>query len=185
MNDYIHDFFGSIWEMLFDLHVLKFEDLKSIWECCLGSLCFCKIIDNFWIWKCLLNITVVEVYYSVSIRECLSAYSIAEYDFFFTGKVSTLYFTIIAYDLVLNSGLIRIGGTVILFWEFHLIIFIFIIRSVFISLTLILIIQSLQITSHILFMDFIFTIYFRNIFNIFFIYVIFIWLLLLSVVFFG
>ena len=155
--------------MLFDLHVLEFEYLKSIWKCCLSSLRLCEIIHNFWVWESLLYVTVVEVYYSVSVWKCLSAHSVAEYHLFFAGKVSTLHLAVIAHDLVLNSGLIRIRGTMILLWEFHLIIFIFIIRTIFISLTFILIIQSLQITSHIIFQHFIIAINFWKIFYVFFI----------------
>lgn len=111
--------------MFLNLTILEFKNLKSIWKCGLCSLCFCKIIHNFLVWVSLLDIIIVEINYGVSIRECFSSYTIWKYYFFLTINEYSLYFPIIAHNLILDSIIIRISLTVIFLWELHLIIFIF------------------------------------------------------------
>jgi hypothetical protein len=109
--------------VLLNLHVLEFEDLEAIWECGLGCLGLCKIIDNLGVWESLFDIVIVEIYDGIPIRESLPSDAIAKYYFFFTAQVSSLHLTVIANDLILDCGLLGVVGVVILCWEFHFVIF--------------------------------------------------------------
>ena len=65
----LHYLLGLIREVLFDLVVAKFKDLKLVREGSLRCLCFSKEIDNFSVLKCLLYVLIVEVNYSIAIWE--------------------------------------------------------------------------------------------------------------------
>lgn len=113
--------------MLFNLFVLKFENLKAIRECRLCCLSLSKVINNLSIWESLFNIIVIEMDNSVAIWECLSPDPIAKYDFLLLVEVGPLYLAIIANYLLLNCRVRWIIRVVVLQWELHLKVFLFLI----------------------------------------------------------
>ena len=80
--------------MLFDLFVLKFENLNAVWQCSLCCLGLVEEINNFSIRESLFDVFVTEINYGISISKSFSAYAIAENNFFFTVKINSLNFTI-------------------------------------------------------------------------------------------
>ena len=118
----LHDFFGPIREVFFDLIVCKFENLETISERGLSGLCLSKIVDNSLISVCLLDITVIEVDYGVAVWEDLTLHTIVEYYFFLSVFVHSLNLTIVSNNLLDN---LHISGclVVIMRREFHVKIF--------------------------------------------------------------
>lgn len=108
--------------MLLNLTIWKFKNLQSIRERCLSSLSFSKIINNFLIRIRLLNIIIIEINNSISIRECFPSNSIWKDYFFFAISKRPLYFTIISNNLILNV-IIFSRLVMILRWKLHLVIF--------------------------------------------------------------
>ena len=71
----------SILEVFLNLIIRKLEDLKSIWECRLGSFSFSKVIDNLLVWECLLDIVIGKVYNRIAWWPNFSSHTIAENHF--------------------------------------------------------------------------------------------------------
>jgi hypothetical protein len=101
----LHDFFGPIREVLFDLIVCKFENLEAISEGGLCSPCLSEVIDNSLISVCLLDVIVIEVHYGVAVREYLSLNTIVEDHFFLSVLVHSLNLTIVSNNLLDNLGI--------------------------------------------------------------------------------
>lgn len=108
--------------MLLNLTIWKFKNLQSIRERCLSSLSFSKIINNLLIRIRLLNIIIIEINNSISIRECFPSNSIWKDHFLFAISKRPLYFTIISNNLILNV-IIFSRLVMILRWKLHLVIF--------------------------------------------------------------
>ena len=98
----LHYLFSSIGEVLFNLIVSKLKDLEPIWECGLGCLGFCKVINNFLVWISLFNVIVIKVNYGIAIRENFSFHAIVEDNFFLTIFIDSLDFSIMSYNLFNN-----------------------------------------------------------------------------------
>ena len=126
MNINLHDFFGSIWEMLFDLFVLEFEDLDAIWHCGLSCLCLVKEVDNLAIRESLFNILITEINYGISISKSFSTYTIAENNFFFTIEINSLNFSVWVLNFVFDRDIFVI---LIMIHNIHLNIILFPNRS--------------------------------------------------------
>lgn len=120
----LHDFFGSIREVLFDLVVCKFENLETISEGSLSCPCLSKVVYNSLIRVCLLDVIVIEVHNGVAIWEYLTFDSIVEDDFFLSVFVDSLNLTIISNNLFDDLHISRCL-VVILRREFHIEIFSF------------------------------------------------------------
>lgn len=111
--------------MLFNLLIGKFKDLEPIRKSCLSRFSLSEVIDDLGVWICLFDIIVVEVYDCIPIGMSLPSNTIWEYDLFLAIDKSSLNFSVIAHNLLLNRDVIVFSRTVILRREFHLIIFIF------------------------------------------------------------
>ena len=118
----LHNFFGTVWEMLFNLFVLKFENLNAVWQCSLCCLGLVEEIDNFAIRESLFYIFIAEINYGVSICKSFTAYAIAENNFFFTIKVNSLDFPIGIFYFVFDSDIFVI---LIMIHNIHLKIILF------------------------------------------------------------
>ena len=99
---YLHDLFGSVREVFFDLLVLKLEHLETVLVCCLGSLGLGEVVNYALVWIRLLDIFICEVSYHVPIWKRFPLYSISKNDFFFTRLINTLYLAIVTNNLVNN-----------------------------------------------------------------------------------
>jgi len=108
--------------VLFNLTVLKFEHLESVAVGWLGSLGLSKIVNNLLIRIGLLNIIIVEVHNSIPIRVCLSPDPIGEYNLLLAIQECPLDLAIIAHDLLLDGGVVRILLVVVLAGELHLVV---------------------------------------------------------------
>ena len=86
--------------MFFYLVVWEFKYLKLIWEGCLCGLSFCKIVDYFLVWECLLDICIAKIDDRVSVWPRFSLDSIVEDHFFLSTCVDSLYFSIVTYNLI-------------------------------------------------------------------------------------
>jgi hypothetical protein len=89
--------------MFFNLLIAEFENLKSFRECSLCCFCLCKVVDHFRIWVSLFYIVIVEIDDRISIWESFSPDTVAENDLFLSILVCSLDFSIVSYDLILNS----------------------------------------------------------------------------------
>ena len=114
---YLHYLLGLIREMLFDLVVAKFKDLKLVREGSLRRLCLSKEVDDLSVLESLLNILVVEVNYGVAIREGLTFDTVVENDFFLSILIDALNLAIVAHVLF-DHFLVSKRLTMILLWEF-------------------------------------------------------------------
>ena len=99
---YLHDLFGSVREVFFDLLVLKFEYLETVLVRCLGSLGLGEVVNHALVWIRLLDIFICEVNYHVPIWKRFPFDSIRKNDFFFTRLIDSLYLAIVANNLVNN-----------------------------------------------------------------------------------
>jgi hypothetical protein len=99
---YLHDFFGPIREVLFDLIVCKFENLETISKGCLRGSCLSKIIHNSLISVCLLDVIIIEVHYGVVIWEHLTFDTIVEDYLPLSVFVHSLNLTIVSNSLFDN-----------------------------------------------------------------------------------
>jgi hypothetical protein len=79
----LHNLFGTVWEMLLNLFVLKFEHLNAVWHCRLCCLGLVEEIDDFAIWESLFDILVAKINYGVPIAKSFTPNAVAENDFFF------------------------------------------------------------------------------------------------------
>lgn len=98
----LHYFFGPIRKVLFDLIVSKFENLKTISKSGLCCPCLSKIIHNFLISVCLLDVIVIEVHYGVAVWEHLTLHTIVEDYFLLSVFVHSLNLTIVSNNLLDN-----------------------------------------------------------------------------------
>lgn len=114
---YLHDLLGLIREMLFDLVVAKFKDLKLVREGSLRCLRLSKEVDNFSVLERLLNVLVVEVNYGVTIWEGLTFDPVVENYFFLSILIDALDLAIVAHVL-LHHFLVSQRLAMILLWEF-------------------------------------------------------------------
>ena len=114
---YLHDLLGLIREMLFDLVVAKFKDLKLVREGSLRCLRLSKEVDNFSVLERLLNVLVVEVNYGVTIGEGLTFDTVVENYFFLSILIDALDLAIVAHVL-LHHFLVSQRLAMILLWEF-------------------------------------------------------------------
>ena len=122
---YLHDLLGLIREMLFDLVVAKFKDLKLVREGSLRCLRLGKKVDNFSVLERLLNVLVVEVNYGVTIGEGLTFDTVVENYFFLSILIDALDLAIVAHVL-LHHFLVSQRLAMILLWEFQAEVFFFI-----------------------------------------------------------
>ena len=123
----LHDLLGLIREMLFNLAVAKFKDLKLVREGSLRCLCLGEEVDNFSVLECLLDVLVVEVNYCVSIWEGLTLDTVVENYFFLAILIDALDLTIVA-NILLDNFLVRQRLAMILLWEFEAEVFFFIFK---------------------------------------------------------
>ena len=124
---YLHDLLGLIREMLFNLAVAKFKDLKLVREGSLRRLCLSKEVDDLSVLESLLNILVVEVNYGVTIWEGLTFDTVVENYFFLPILIDALNLTIVAHVL-LHDFLVRKRLAMILLWEFKAEVFFFVLK---------------------------------------------------------
>ena len=99
---YLHDLFGSVREVLFDLAVAEFEHLQFIRESCLSCLSLCEEVYDLTIRKSLFDILIVEVDNSVAVWMRFSFDTIIEDDFFLAILINALNFTIMTNILLYN-----------------------------------------------------------------------------------
>jgi len=100
--------------------------LKTICKCSLCRLGLSEVVYDLGVRVSLFDIIVVKVDNCISISMRLSSDTVRENYLFFAVNKGPLNFTIITYDLLLNSSVIMISCAVILRWKLHLIIFFFI-----------------------------------------------------------
>ena len=94
--------------MFLNLSVGKLEDLQAIWESGLCSLSFTEEVDDLLIRVCLLDVSVVKVYDSISIREGFTSNLIAENNFFLVINKYSLYLTVISDNFTLHIDIWRV-----------------------------------------------------------------------------
>lgn len=123
----LHDFFGFIREMLFDLIVAEFEDLELIRERRLSSLSLSEVVDDLAIREGLLDVLVVEVDDCVSVWERFAFDAVVKNDLFFTVLVDSLDLSVMTY-ILLDYLLVLKGFAVILFRKSETEVF-FLVRS--------------------------------------------------------
>lgn len=88
--------------MLFYLVVGEFKYLELVRECCLRGLCLCKVVDDFLVWECLLDVCIVEVDNRISVWPRFSLHSIVENDFLFATSIHALYLSVVPHNLIDN-----------------------------------------------------------------------------------
>ena len=123
----LHDFFGFIREMLFDLIVAEFEDLELIRERRLSSLSLSEVVDDLAIREGLLDVLVVEVDDCVSVWERFAFDAVVKNDLFFTVLVDSLDLSVMT-NILLDYLLVLKGFAVILFRKSETEVF-FLVRS--------------------------------------------------------
>lgn len=108
--------------MLFNLIVSKLEHLQAIWEGRLSCFSFSKIVNYSLISIGLLDVAIVEIDNSVTIRENFTLYSIIENNFFLAILINSLNFSIMSDDL-LNNFHVYGALVMILLRELHIKVF--------------------------------------------------------------
>ena len=121
IKQHLHDFFGTVWEVLFDLIIGEFEHLQSVWKRCLSGLCLREVVSHLLVRESLLDVLIVEVDYRVAIREAFSFNSVVENHFLLAILVDPLDLAIMTNNL-LHDFRIRCRFTVVLFWEFQTVV---------------------------------------------------------------
>ena len=121
----LHDLFSSIWEVLLNLIICKFEYLESIRECCLCSFSLGKVVDDLLVWVGLLDIIIIEVDNGVSVGEDFPFDAIIKNYLLLSVFINSLNLTIMTYNLLHNFHVLRILVMINL-REFHVKIFLFI-----------------------------------------------------------
>ena len=111
--DHLHNFLSLIREVFFYLVVWELKYLKLVWEGCLCGLSFCKIIDYFLVWECLLDVCIAEIDDGVSVWPRFSLDTIVENHFFLSACVDSLNFSIVTHNLVYNLWICMSLGMVL------------------------------------------------------------------------
>ena len=110
--------------MLLDLSVWELEHLQAVRESGLSGLGFSEVIHDFLVWIGLFDVVVVEVDYSVAIREHFSLDSVAEDDFLLPIIINSLDFTIMT-NWLLDDFEVLSSLVVVFLGEFHFKVLIF------------------------------------------------------------
>lgn len=117
---HLHDLFGSVAEVLFDLRVAELEDLQPIVVGGLRGLGLSKVVHYLQVRVRLLDVIIVKVHDGVSVWEGLSSDAVAEDDLFLSIHVRPLDLTVVAYKLLSHCIVVVVGGAMILLQHFHL-----------------------------------------------------------------
>lgn len=97
------NFFSAIWVMLFNLSIGKFEDLKTFLQRCLSCLGFTEVIHYSLIRVCLLDISIIEIHYGVTVLVSFSPHFICKCYFLFTIQEHPLHLPISSRDFISHS----------------------------------------------------------------------------------
>ena len=118
----LHDFFGAVREVLFDLVICKFEYLKTISECSLCCPCLGEVVHDSLVSVCLLDVIVIEIHYGVAIWKYFTFDTVVEDYFLLSVLVDSLNLTIVSNYLFDDTGISRCL-IVVMRREFHVEIF--------------------------------------------------------------
>ncbi len=125
----LHYFFCAVWEVLLNLIVCKFKDLKTIWKGGLGRLSLSKIVNDLLVWVGLFDIMIIEVNDGITIWEYFPLHAIIKNYLLFTVLINSLNLTIVTNNLLHNLHVLRILIMVDL-RELHVKIFLLLLISI-------------------------------------------------------
>jgi len=102
VQNYLPYLFGTIQVMFFNLFVGKLEDLEAIRISGLSSLGLTEEVYHLLVVICLLNVSVIKIYNSVSIWEGFTPHFIAEDHFFFAVAENSLDLSVLANNFIFD-----------------------------------------------------------------------------------